>query len=372
MTRGHTRALARSALTLGALTTLALTDIPEAHAAGPTCQDLRLPVALAPGLPPTQHLAARLCLPEGDAAPAAVQVLLPGITYTRQYWDFPDPTGHTSRYSYVHAALAAGYATLAVDRLGMGDSSRPPGALLTTETHAHTVHQLLQALRAGSLPGPDAPPAFQKVLLVGHSYGSYVAWYVGTDYPADADGLVLSGASHYVQAPGLLNALPALRPAPLDPALLGAGYLDPTYLTTAPGTRGAAFYAPGRADPAVIALDEATKSTLTATEIGPFPLLVARPLDLRVPVLLVNGTHDTIFCGPDLLGGSLCTSAERLLAAEAPRLGARVPCVEAWVLPGAGHMLNTILDAPRWFAVAQAWADRHVGATADPAPGCAP
>jgi pimeloyl-ACP methyl ester carboxylesterase len=351
------------------LTLLGLLVGGPALAASGACQDSRIPVALAPGLPRQESVAARLCVPEGPP-PATVQVLVHGITYTRRHWDFPDPSGGTARYSYVSAALDAGFATLAVDRLGAGESSRPLGALVTPDTNAYVLHQVLQALRAGRVPGPAGPLGFQKVVYVGHSYGSFIGWAVASDYPEDVDAVILSGVSHTFRllAPATV-ALP-LWPAALDPAFQGQGY-DATYLTTVPGSREATFYAPGPVDPAVVALDERTKSTLTAAEFAPFPLVLARPLDIRVPVLLVNGTEDTLFCGPTP-ASNLCQDAQTLRATEGPRLGARVPCLDAWVLPGAGHVLNTVPGALRWFAVAQAWVTQRVGVDPGPAPGCGP
>ncbi|WP_395842690.1 alpha/beta hydrolase [Cystobacter fuscus] len=368
MTTWTWRRLANLALGLSVLGALLGPGTPVL-AAGRNCQDNLIAVALAPGLHKDQQVFTRLCLPEGPP-PATVQVLVHGITYTHLYWDFPDPTGGTARYSYVNAALEAGFATLAMDRIGGGASSRPLGALVTIESNAYVVHQVIQALRAGAVRGPTGAIGFEKVVLVGHSYGSFTAWYEATDYQ-DVDGVILSGVSHTFQPTAPLNVLLPLRPAFLDPAFFGQGY-DPTYLTTVPSSRQITFYAPGKADPAVIALDERTKSTLTLTEFSLFPLVLARPLDIQVPVLLANGSRDTLFCGPTLTpGGNLCADAQTLLALEAPRLGPRVPCAEAWVLPGAGHMLNTLLDAPQWFAVAQEWSTRLVGTGPGPAPGCA-
>jgi len=36
-------------------------------------------------------------------------------------------------------------------------------------------------------------------------------------------------------------------------------------------------------------------------------------------------------------------------------------CLEAYVLPTAGHSINLHLNAPDWFAAALAWSDRRVG-----------
>jgi pimeloyl-ACP methyl ester carboxylesterase len=369
MKTSNGRKLSHAALSLTVLGAL-LGAAPDSHALGTpgACQDNHIPVALAPGLPADQEVFARLCLPPGQT-PATVQLLIHGITYSHLHWDFPDPTGHTQRYSYVSAALDAGFATLAMDRIGSGKSSHPPGATVSIDSNAYVVHQVVQALRAGQVAGPSGAVGFQKVVLVGHSYGSFTSWYEASDYQ-DVDGVILSGVSHTIQLTSPLRVLVPLYPAALDPAFFGQGY-DLTYMTTQPGTRYGAFYAPGQADPAVVALDERTKGTVTDTEFAPFAVVLARPLDIRVPVLLVNGAEDRLFCGPTL-SGTVCSSAEALISAEKPRLGAQVPCVEAFVLPGAGHDLNTILDAQQWFAVAQSWMTRRIGAGADQTPGCGP
>jgi pimeloyl-ACP methyl ester carboxylesterase len=64
----------------------------------------------------------------------------------------------------VRRATEAGYATLAIDRLGDGASTRPAGRRLTWGNAALTVAAAVSALRTGSLGA-----AFENVVLVGHS-----------------------------------------------------------------------------------------------------------------------------------------------------------------------------------------------------------
>jgi pimeloyl-ACP methyl ester carboxylesterase len=206
------------------------------------------------------------------------------------------------------------------------------------------------------------------VLLVGHSYGSFTAWYAASDYQ-DVDGVILSGVSHFITPETVARVLSPLMPAALDPAFWGRGKYDLAYLTTRPNTRYRTFYDPGQVTPQVLALDEKTKGTVTLSEFDTFPLILARPLDIRVPVLLVNGTEDRLFCGESILGAD-CSSAEALVAMEAPRLGPNVPCVDGHVLAGVGHALNTVVNAQDWFAVAQAWATQRIGTGPEAAPGC--
>lgn len=330
-----------------ALAALAIVGTPATAdgTAGQSCQDELVPVSLAAGEPATYVAYGRLCVPAG-ATPDTVQVLVAGITYDHTYWDLPGANNYTA------AANAAGFATFAVDRIGTGRSSHPLGALVDIGSNTFVVHEVIQALRAG-LAGE---PRFGRVVLVGHSYGSWVSWYETSTYD-DVDGVILSGISHYINLTAPVRLLPRLYPAFLDPAFQGDG-LDPSYETTEPGQRQVMFDDPGPVDPALVAFDEAHKQTVTLTEVAEFPLIITHPLDIRVPVLLANGSADPLFCG---LGGADCSSAQGLIDTEGPRLGARVPSIQAYILPGAGHDLNYAENAPAWFAAAQQWTGSAVG-----------
>ncbi|HWM84399.1 MAG TPA: alpha/beta fold hydrolase, partial [Kofleriaceae bacterium] len=128
----------------------------------------------------------RMCLPDGPT-PETVLLLLHGITYTHAYWDLVDPTGGTDRYSFVASATGAGYATLAIDRIGIGQSSHPLSALIDMNQNVFVVHQVVQALRDGDISGPDGDVDFSKVVLVGHSYGSMISWFEASRFQ-DVDG----------------------------------------------------------------------------------------------------------------------------------------------------------------------------------------
>jgi pimeloyl-ACP methyl ester carboxylesterase len=115
--------------------------------------EVAVPVRFAGG---TGRIAGTLSVPPGART---VQLLVHGYSYARYYWDFPY---QPETYSYVRRATAAGYATLAVDRLGDGWSSRPKGRRLTWRTAARTISHVVTALRNGSLG-----TAFDRVVLVG-------------------------------------------------------------------------------------------------------------------------------------------------------------------------------------------------------------
>lgn len=317
----------------------------------PRCLEGDLAVATGPGAPASERTHFRLC-PPTNGSTDTVQVLVPGITYNHRYWDIPDPDGG-DRYSYVAHARAAGSATLQFDQLGTGQSSHPVSAVLQFPTYAHVLHQLVAAVRAGALPGQQG--GFDRVVTVGHSLGSVVSWLEASTYK-DVDALIATGATHDVRLDRFAVLPTRLGPAAADPAFAGR-VLDPGYLTTLPGQRAAAFYDPGRYDPRVAAWDEANK------DLGSYPALVdaaskllLTPLDIRVPVLVVAGDRDVLLCGDPLrLQGADCSSDASLAASERPHLGPEVPSVDGYVLKGAGHDINAMLDAPDWFAAAQEW-----------------
>ncbi|MGH9244373.1 MAG: alpha/beta fold hydrolase [Acidimicrobiales bacterium] len=354
----------------------------------PSCRASSLPVQLELDLPPLlpgggldvglplpppvvgdQDVFVRLCLPAGET-PSTVQLLVHGITYSHRYWDIPDPTGGTDRYSWVAAATERGYATLAIDRIGIGQSSHPLSALIDMDQNAYVVHQVVRALRAGVISGPNGPVSFDKVVLVGHSYGSWTSWFEASR-SHDVDGVVVTGATHNVReiaAP--LLVVPNLYPAAIDPQFPPLG-LDPGYLTSRPGARDDMFYAPSTDyDPAVVAEDEATKQTVTGTELANYPVLLRTQLEIRVPAFILVGDKDGLFCSQDPGDlGADCSSPEALIAGEAPWYGPDVPCIDAFVTPNAGHDLNAMFSSEVSFAAALDWLDAII-APGPETPGC--
>jgi pimeloyl-ACP methyl ester carboxylesterase len=309
-----------------------------------TCQEYSVPVTTPlPGL----FMAGQLCIPADAPDPGTVMVLVPGATYNSTYWNFQyDP----SVYNFRLAMNNAGYATMTVDRLGTGQSSKPLSTTVTSEDQALAVHEVIAALRAGQVGGRP----FSTVILGGHSLGSAIVIWEAATYH-DVDGVLLTGVSHSLNVVNVATLLGTLYPAPLDPETAGSG-LDVGYLTTEPGTRDQDFDAPDTPDPGVVAMDEATKDVLSATEapdaIGAFLLPVS--ISINVPVLLVDGQGDRIFCGGLLLGGDNCSTAATLAAAEAPYFSPAAH-LQTYVLPGAGHDVNLAPNTQDYQRVVISW-----------------
>jgi pimeloyl-ACP methyl ester carboxylesterase len=310
-----------------------------------------------------QYLWVKLCLPKGQT-PRGVQVLVHGISYDHRYWNIADPADpDANTYSWEYHATRAGYATVAIDRLGSGSSSHPLSTFVDITSNSTALHNLVQALRAGEVPAPKGRRvAFSEVALVGHSYGSITSMIEASRF-RDVDAVILTGFGHKVNLDAALNVTAKSYPAALDPLFAGS-LLDPGYLTSQPGTRRSLFYAPGTdVDSRIIERDEATKGTYTVEEIGGIPLTLSPRLEVDVPVLLVNGTLDGIFCSQSSLDlGTDCSSDARVVDQERPFFP-DAPSLSSILIPGLGHDLNAFRQARSAFQGANSWLQQKMPPT---------
>ncbi|MGH3556086.1 MAG: alpha/beta hydrolase [Mycobacterium sp.] len=279
----------------------------------------------------------------GDLTRRTVQVLVPGYTYGRCYWDFPH---RPEQHSYVRAAVDAGYATLALDRLGTGASSQPPARLLTLDTHVTALDAVIAALRAGAI----ADTAVSRIITMGHSLGSAVVaahavWVARGQVAGHQDAAILTGFGH-LALPGtaLYFATAWWRPP------RGKG-LRRGYRTTIPGTRRLLFYAPGPVDRDVVAVDERLKTTTAnfREASGRAFKDVFRTRALRIPVLVITGTRDSIVCGLP----AWMRAERRFFAPSAD--------VTAISVRGAGHCLNTSPSSTEAFGQILDWCHSRIG-----------
>ncbi|SFQ29765.1 alpha/beta hydrolase [Amycolatopsis rubida] len=347
----NTRFRRLAAVAAAAGTVLAAAAIPadasaDTAAGARTCRDVTIPAKVGP-LDVSVH--GVLCTPDGPAK-NTVQLLLHGGTYNASYWDYPVAGG---RYSYARQANSGGYTTLAIDRLGSGTSSRPLSALVTVDSQANVVHQIVGRLKAGEVTGAPA----DRVALVGHSMGTGVASVETTAYH-DVDAVVLTGGTSQLDTGALLKTLTSqVWPAALDPAF--GPLIDPLYLTTRPGLRAAAFHDAGDVDPEVVQYDESTKDVASPVELSGVVLKGFSPDTTRkitVPTMLQVGSRDRLFCAPG--NAADCASPQALARAQATAFGPAAR-LHTSVLPGAGHDLqlarngaDAARDVTRWLDTA--------------------
>lgn len=319
------------------LTVLGMASGPAGAKPAPVCREVSVPTI-------SGTVNGTYCLPVNQRS-SVLQVVVHGGTYSRAYWDFP---GFDDRYSYTRYMNRAGYATLAIDQLGVGRSSHPPSVLVTFEAQAAALHQVISASRAGALGQP-----FDRVVLLAHSIGSLVSLVEAARY-RDVDGLVLTGFSHSLGATGFSQLIAKARPALLDPLTRERiPFGDLGYLSVVGGRP--VFYATGDADAAVVEADEQLRHELPAGMLTLPEYLLAESNAIAVPVLIANGRLDIAFCSQGN-GGSLtnCDDAAALRQSEQPFFGGS-PALDTWVLPDAGHNINLTRQAQVWYAKALSW-----------------
>lgn len=119
------------------------------------------------------------------------------LTIQSSYWD---PELKPEKYSYVDAALDAGYSILIYDRLGTGQSEQPDAYdIVQGPPQIEILNQLIVLARSGKLGASLSKsqyltvPKFNKVVAVGHSMGSIVTSGLLTRHPNAVDGAVLTG-----------------------------------------------------------------------------------------------------------------------------------------------------------------------------------
>jgi len=337
-----------------ALAALVPSSAAAAKASGLRCEELSFDVTLSPSDATVYNVFGVLCA-RGSIHNKTIQIALHGATYSHTYWDWPY---QPQLYSYVRSATAAGYAVLDLDRIGIGQSDRPPAAAVTIGSNAYVVHQIVQALRGGDLVVHSfGRIRAERVALVGHSLGSLISIQEAATY-GDVDGVALTGISHTI-TPILGDTLSTLYPANLDPHFSGQSIPD-GYLTSLPGHRDVFYHAPFF-DPVVLAIDENTKETVTTAELDTAVPALGLSTGIHVPVLVVVGDYDAAFCNPPTC------SASGSLATE-PSFYAPDACTETAAIPGSGHDLNLHFQAPLAYAAVLNWMDRRVGRNPNAAP----
>jgi pimeloyl-ACP methyl ester carboxylesterase len=316
------------------------------------CSEHRVPVALAPGQPTEHFIWGRLCSPKTARDPRTIQLLVHGYSLSHAYWDFPY---QPERYSYTRFMAEAGYATFNVDRLGIGNSSKPLGGEVNLDTHVFTLHQVIAALRGGAMGGV----AFDRVVAVGHSYGTATSETLAGVHPGDVDLLVATGWLHPISPSWLMMFRLQQVPAQIEERLRDR---PPAYVTPAPGTSPASFYSAEQTDPAIGPISETLRQTGTEGEWYTGLRLPGFPLDplitkrVRIPILFVMGQNDILFCGGDV---PPCDDARAVVKRERPYFSSEV--FEAYIQPAAGHNVTEQLNAHDGYRAVLKFLDRELG-----------
>ncbi|KAF3765770.1 alpha/beta-hydrolase [Cryphonectria parasitica EP155] len=221
-------------------------------------------------------------------------VVTHGIIESKLY--FQPNLSNAEQYSFVDAALAAGYSVLNYDRIGVGSSSKVDAY---SDAQFPVEVSVLNSLvtYARQTTGAD------KVVLVGHSYGAYISVQSAATLATSVDGLVLTGFSGTLEYFAAFGAGVGFRVASLqDPArwgALGTGYLTSSDLYAETFAYFASPYFERRVAEWAYEVEGepfavAELPTLLATEIAYG--------NVTAPTLVLQGRYDTSACGGDCVG----------------------------------------------------------------------
>ena len=285
--------------------------------------DMMLDVSCATRLDEPTQIAATLHLPD-DMPDGTLHLVfaLHGGGYRRIYWN---PPFADESYRFAHWFADRGKAVLAIDMLGMGESSRPePEDRLSLDiiaaAHAEALAQVVRSLNRSL-----------NVTGIGHSMGGMVIIAQAAAHPAFDRVAVIGWANE----PMILGDT--------DVATLQAGLIPSGYLPTPREPMRALFYWPD-VPQSLIDADEAhasmTPATLGRAALTP-GIVHEASAQLAVPIQIVQSVMDT----------SPAPQNEVAYFKASPD-------IEVQILPEAAHCQNFASTRVQHWATLNDWIDR--------------
>ncbi|CAM1505140.1 Fc.00g107770.m01.CDS01 [Cosmosporella sp. VM-42] len=280
-------------------------------------------------------LAATYCEP--DSGPGSeLQILTHGAGFDRSYWDF---SHNHYNYSYVEKAVDEhGYSTFTWDRLGIGHSSKgDPVQEIQAFLEVAALHELSSQLRQGKLKGVSAK--FDKILHVGHSFGSVLTYTLANMAPELTDAIVLTGFSQVFNFIPLFAVGNNFVPAKDIRAI--ANQYPKGYVATEDSVGWhLAFFSEGDFDPEVLDIVAKTGQPAAPGELLTVGATVMTESAYTGRVLVITGEKDLPFCGGDCYSTAAIGEDLPSLLDVSKKYFPHASCFNATVVPGAGHGLN--------------------------------
>lgn len=305
----------------------------------------------------TFDIYATLCVPPGGAKKSHLQIATDGGAFDSRYWNSEFDPG---KHSYVDAALKEAYSILTYDRLGCGKSAKPNAYTeLQAPAEVEVLREIAEIVRDDKLSSyiprssisnsANAKVTFDKTILLGYSYGSFISYATTSLYPHLSDGAVFTGfilskeitnqriaemSLQYAREsdPTLFADFPPGYTVVGTPSALQVGFLS----TRANKTTGI-----GGFDPAVLEYMFRTRQPVSGAELGSAEVLLASVLtapEYKRPVQFMLGEYDMQICLGDCKGTYNITKIEDDMYPKAKG-------VDIYLQPGTGHALPFHRDA---------------------------
>ncbi|KAK5720526.1 hypothetical protein LTR17_014927 [Elasticomyces elasticus] len=296
---------------------------------------------------------ATFCTPSVANDKHILQILTHGLVVDSRYWDIEIDR---ENYSYVQAAVDAGYSVLNYDRLGHGQSQKPDAyTVVQGPLEVEILRGITEMARNGAISSPALPfvaPPFETVVHVGHSYGSFLTSALLVAYPELSSGAILTGYTiTNSSAPGTSTVAMGFQYAAANnPGLFGdrgSGYIVPASISQ---VQTGFYHRKNESDPAgftddLLAYGEHIKQPLTVAEwVTIHGLLNLAPAPAyKGPLQFFLAENDYLLCASD------CKADYDLTI-----LGGAYPAVsdlDVYLQPGAGHGLTFHKNATAGYAV---------------------
>ncbi|KAK5989559.1 hypothetical protein PT974_11086 [Cladobotryum mycophilum] len=271
-------------------------------------------------------ISAQYCGPAGATDLDTIQVLVHGNTCNKAIWDaLYQPQLQNAGYSYQRFFASQGYASLAIDLPGHGNSTHPdPNTVAQIPLQAAVISGVTSALRTANNP---LGTAFRKVIFGGHSFGSITGVAAARFTPDFADALILTGWSVKLPLPNPLLQV-QLQPA----ALLFDRFRDLPlgYVTSSNFTGHEETFFAGDFDPSIPPISFATQDIMTCGEGGSIGEGLQPASGFKGKVFAISGELDDYFCNAK---NGDC--ADQLAASKA--LVPDASLYETYPIPNTGH-----------------------------------
>jgi pimeloyl-ACP methyl ester carboxylesterase len=308
------------------------------------------------------NIHAQLCVPKVSGKKKGIlQIATHGAHYDGRYWD---PELDRENQSYVEASLKAGYSILTYDRLGAGQSDHPDAySVVQAPLELEILRQLTLMARNGTLysfAGKTQPldTVFNtlakpnKVVHVGHSFGSFLTSAFIATYPSLTDGAIITGYFYgkYLGKAGMASWGVDFAATSSPPFDRPSGYV----VCQKTGIQNLFFGGdPNTAfTPEMLDYGNALKQPVPIGELASaFHIIGLQGPDLKAPVQFMLPEFDFYICAGD------CKGAYNLQDLKNTYPNAAV--VEDYIQPNTGHAFPLHNNATAGYQVTFDFLDRN-------------
>lgn len=267
-----------------------------------------------------------------------------GLAFDRGYWNSPyEP----DKYNFVQYAVNKGYSVFFYDRVGVGKSTKISGYDAQISITIAVLTELAKSVRQGLYTTIGKPA---KVVVVGHSFGSYSSNAAIAENPGLADAAILTGyglnGSGQLSLQGWAPRVARLQ-RPSEWSDLDFGYVTTGDVFSTINN----FFKAGAYDHAVARFSEANKQPFAVGELVSIPLVSPRlnAPNFKGPTLVISGEFDFVVCGGYCRG--VLDVFRSLFRGSSD--------FQSYVQPKSGHDTNFATNATGFYGVIFDFLSKH-------------